>query len=148
MKSINNNAPVKYSKSVNINARIEKVWSVLTDIDNWSSWQSDIKKSKLNGELKPHSTFEWITGGVKIHSTLQNVNPFKQFGWTGKSFGIFAIHDWILSVNENTTTIKVEESMEGLLTKLMKKSLNKKLDTSLQLWLNLLKDESEKRMNL
>jgi len=147
MKNINNEAPVKYGKSITINASIEIVWSVLTDIDNWSSWQSDIKKPKLNGELKPQSTFEWTTGGVKINSTLQSVDPNKQFGWTGKSLGIFAIHNWILSENENTTTIKVEESMEGFMANLMKKSLNKKLESSLLLWLELLKEESEKRMN-
>jgi uncharacterized membrane protein len=147
MKSINNEAPVKYSKSITINASINKVWSVLTDINNWSSWQTDIKKPKLNGELQPQSTFEWKTGGVKIHSTLQNVDTNKQFGWSGKSLGIFAIHNWILSENENSTTIKVEESMEGFMAKLMKNSLNQKLDSSLQIWLDLLKEESEKRMN-
>lgn len=147
MKSINNDAPVKYSKSISINASIDTVWLVLTDINNWSSWQTDIQKPKLNGEMKSKSTFEWKTGGVKIHSTLQKVDPNKQFGWTGKSLGIYAVHNWILSHNENSTTIKVEESMEGFMAKLMKKSLNKKLEKSLQLWLDLLKEESEKRMN-
>jgi uncharacterized protein YndB with AHSA1/START domain len=59
MKSINNNAPVKCSKTVTVNASIEKVWAILTDIDNWKSWQTDISKSTLNGDLKPETTFDW-----------------------------------------------------------------------------------------
>lgn len=146
MKNINNEAPVRFTKSIVINASVETVWSVLTDINNWSTWQSDIKQSHLNGELKPHASFDWSSGGVKIHSTLQNLVPMKHFGWTGKSMGIYAIHNWALSENGEGTMLKVEESMEGLLAKLLKKPLNKKLEASLQLWLDLMKGECEMRM--
>lgn len=44
MKSINNNAPVKCSKTITINVSSEKVWAVMTNIDNWETWQSDISK--------------------------------------------------------------------------------------------------------
>ena len=94
MKSINNKAPVKCSKTILINASPEKVWSVLTNIDQWATWQTDITKPKLNGELKLNTTFDWKTGGVKIHSTLLTVEPFNHFGWTGKTFGMVAIHNW------------------------------------------------------
>jgi len=148
MEKIKNETPVRYSNSVVINASIDTVWSVLTDINNWSSWQTDIKKAKLFGELHSKSTFEWKSGGININSTLQIVEMNKQFGWTGKSLGIFAVHNWFLSEKENNTTLRVEESMEGFLAKFMKKTLNKKLETSLKLWLDLLKTESEKRMHL
>lgn len=147
MKNINNEAPVIYKNSITINAGIETVWSVLTDIDNWPSWQSDIKKSKLKGVLKPQSTFVWNSAGIKINSTLQKVETNKQLGWTGNSLGIYAVHNWFLSENENNTIVRVDESMEGFLAKLMKKSLNKKLETSLELWLILLKRECEKSIS-
>ena len=70
MKSINNNAPVRCRKTILINASPEKIWSVMTDIDHWANWQTQIKQPKLNGELKPETTFDWKTGGAKIHSTL------------------------------------------------------------------------------
>ncbi len=44
MKSINSNAPVKYSKTVAVNASIEKVWAALADINNWKSWLSLLKQ--------------------------------------------------------------------------------------------------------
>jgi uncharacterized protein YndB with AHSA1/START domain len=144
MKNINNNAPVKCTKTIIIKVSGEKVWNVLTDINNWSTWQSDIGQAKLNGELEPEATFKWKTGGVKILSTLHTVEPFYSFGWTGKTFGMFAIHNWSLVETNGHTEVTVDESMEGILTKLFKKSFNKNLEIGMENWLNLLKIECEK----
>lgn len=144
MKSINNNAPVKCSKKITINANSEKVWQVMTNIDKWATWQTEISNPKLSGELKPATTFDWKTGGAKIHSTLHTVEPFKNFGWTGKTFGVFAIHNWALTETNGQTNVIVEESMEGVFAKLLKKSFNKNLENGMQTWLDLLKKECEK----
>ena len=128
MKSINNNAPVKCSKQITIDTNAGKVWSIITNIDNWASWQTDISKPKLNGELKPGTTFDWKTGGAAIHSTLHTVEPFKHFGWTGKTFGMYAVHNWTLKEDNYVTTVTVNESMEGFLARLLKKSFNKNLE--------------------
>ena len=144
MKGINNNAPVKCSKSIVIAAPSTKVWAVLTNINNWANWQTEISKPKLNGELQPNTTFDWKTGGVKIHSTLHTVEPFSQFGWTGKTFGMLAIHNWKLTDVKGETSVLVDESLEGLLASLFKKSFLNKLEKSMQVWLNLLKKECEK----
>lgn len=144
MKSINSNAPVKCSKTITINASSEKVWTVMTNIDNWVNWQTDISAAKLNGALKPETPFDWKTGGAKIHSTLHTVEPFKRFGWTGKSLGMFAIHNWTLSEVNGQIKVSVDESMEGFFAKLLKKTFNKNLEKGMQNWLHLLKNECEK----
>ena len=145
MKSINKNAPVKCSKTITINASSEKVWSLISNINNWADWQTDISKPKLNGELKLQSTFDWKTGGAKIHSTLHTVEPFKTFGWTGKTFGMFAIHNWTLTEINGTTEVQVDESMEGFLVVLFKNMMTTNLEKGMQNWLDLLKKESEKK---
>lgn len=144
MKSINNNAPVKCSKSITINADIEKVWSILTGISNWPEWQTDISRSDLPGDLKPGSTFEWKSGGAKITSTIHTAEPFNSFGWTGKGFGLFAVHNWMLLENNGTTIVTTEESMEGFMAKLLRKPLNSSVEKGMHNWLNLLKHECEK----
>jgi hypothetical protein len=144
MKSINENAPVKCSKSITIHADGKKVWSILTNIDNWASWQTDISKPILNGDLKPETTFDWKTGGAKIHSTLHTVEPYTKFGWTGKTFGMFAIHNWIITERDGKTIVDVDESMEGFLAGLFKKSFNKNLEKGMQKWLELLKARCER----
>lgn len=144
MKSINHNAPVKCSKTITINASPEKVWAVLTDIDKWANWQTDISSAKTNGVLKPDTTFHWKTGGVSIHSTLHTVEPNRFFGWTGQTFGLFAIHNWTLTEQDGQTRVTVEESMEGFFASLFKKMFNKNLEKGMQTWLNLLKQTCEK----
>ena len=144
MQSINNNAPVKCSKTITINSNNEKVWEILTAIDNWANWQTDIKNSKLNGELKRTTTFKWKSGGANILSTLQTVEQNKKLGWTGKSLGILAIHTWTFTEQNGKTILTVDESMEGFLAGLLKKTLNKKLEIGMQKWLDLLKQECEK----
>ena len=140
----NPNAPVKFSKSIQINSSAKKVWAVLTDINNWDKWQPEISKPKLNDELKEQSKFVWKTGGIKIHSTLHTVKPYEALGWTGHTFGLFAIHNWQIMEKDGITMVIVNESMEGLLAGLFKKSFNKNLDTGMQHWLEALKKECEK----
>lgn len=144
MKSINHNAPVKCSKSITINANTKTVWEIITNINNWSAWQTAISNPKLTGTLQPNSTFIWKSGGAKIISTLHTVTSYKHFGWTGKTFGMLAIHNWTITEKNGQTIVLVEESMEGFLANLLKKPFNTNLEKGMQLWLELLKQESEK----
>ncbi len=139
----NPEAPVKASKSIVIEATPETVWSVLTDIDHWANWQPDISKPQLSGPLLPGTTFDWKTGGAGIHSTLHTVEANASLGWTGKTFGMYAVHNWELKAVPGGTEVSVDETMEGLLASLLKKSFNKNLDRDMQHWLELLKAESE-----
>ncbi|MEI8202534.1 MAG: SRPBCC family protein [Bacteroidota bacterium] len=145
MKSINPLAPVKCSKTIQINANTEKIWLVLTNIDHWADWQPDISKPKLNGPLAPSATFDWTTGGAKIHSRIHTLDPFMHFGWTGKSYGMNAIHNWKLIDMHDHTLVAVEESLDGFLAHLFKRRMNKNLATGMQNWLELLKSECEKQ---
>lgn len=144
MISIHHKAPVKCSKTISIDANSERVWAILTDINNWATWQTDISQPKLNGVLQPETTFDWKTGGAKIHSTLHTVEPYSQFGWTGKTFGMFAVHNWTISEKGGQTMVEVNESMEGFIAGLFKKTFNKNLEKAMQKWLDLLKKECEK----
>jgi uncharacterized protein YndB with AHSA1/START domain len=144
MKSINYNAPVTCSNAITIQASIEKVWHVLTNINDWAAWQNDISKPLLDGDLQPGTTFTWKTGGANIHSTIHTVEPYQSFGWTGNTFGMFAIHNWTLTESKGDTTVSVEESMEGFLAKLFKNSFQKSLEKGMQHWLIQLKTKCEK----
>lgn len=145
MKAINKQAPVQSSQSILISSNVETVWNCLTDINNWAQWQTDISRPILTGKLKPNSSFQWKTGGVRIQSVLHTVETNQFFGWTGKTFGLYAIHNWTLTTENGQTRVAVEESMEGFLARLFKTSFQKNLETGMQNWLRLLKKESEQR---
>lgn len=144
MKKINSHAPVKCCKKVFIHAPVEKVWRILTDIDKWTNWQKAVTYSKINGELIPGTTFDWKSGGLKIQSTLHTVETFEYLGWTGKSLGSLAIHNWILKDIHGKTEVLVEESMEGLFVKLLNKVFNRVLEKGMIASLEQLKQVSEK----
>lgn len=143
--SIHPEAPVISSGKIEINAPVSRVWVVLTSISDWAQWQTDISHPRLIGELRPGASFTWKTGGVGIRSTLHTVNPYCEFGWTGKTFGMFAIHNWVLTGEGSVTTVEVEESMEGILAMLFRKSFQQNLESGMTRWLQLLKQESERR---
>lgn len=145
MKPIHQQAPVKCSKSITINASPERIWNVLTNINNWAGWQTDISQPKLNGSLQFSTTFDWKTGGARIHSTLHTVTPYAEFGWTGKTFGMYAIHNWTMKEDNGGTEVMVKESMEGFLASLFKSSFNKNLEKGMVKWLQLLKEECERK---
>lgn len=138
-KQTNLLAPVKCSKIILINAPAKKVWSVLTDINNWGNWQSEITQPQLNGPLQEGTQFVWKTGGANIHSTLHTVSPYEAFGWTGNTFGMHAVHNWSLSGQNGATLVTVNESMQGILARIFKKSFNKNLERGMAHWLDALK---------
>ncbi|MDP4264573.1 MAG: SRPBCC family protein [Bacteroidota bacterium] len=143
-KNINEKAPVLCSKSVVIRASPEKIWATLTNINNWTNWQPEIKKAKLNGSLRPQSTFEWKARGSTIHSTIHTVELYKALGWTGKALGILAIHNWTIQQEGSNSIVSVNESMEGLLAGVFKNLITKNLAKDTTNWLQFLKDECEK----
>ncbi|QMU28031.1 SRPBCC family protein [Adhaeribacter radiodurans] len=146
MIPINDQAPVVCSQKILIQARVEQVWSVLTNISNWRSWMPNVKETRLNGSLAPETTFDWKTGGMKIHSKLHTVSPYKFFGWTGKVYGIYAIHNWVLTDLGETTEVQVSESMTGILAWLFRKMLTKTLAQDMAQSLEFLQAASEKQI--
>ena len=139
----NPHAPATTDQTVDIAAEPERVWQVLSDIDQWPRWQSDIPAAHLTGPLQAGSSFDWQTGGLTIHSTLHTVQPQAGLGWSGKSFGAFAVHNWTLTPQADGTRVRVQESMEGWLVQLLQFYFRRNLPTSIAVWLNNLKKAAE-----
>lgn len=141
---INNNAPVRSRGNIAIQAPVEKVWEVLTTIDDWPYWQPEVSESKLKGALKEGTEFKWKAGGLSFTSQIHTIDPNINFGWTGKTFGARAIHNWSFDNEGGTTVVTVEESLEGIFPKLFKGYFQKNLDNGIQKNLRDLKNASEK----
>lgn len=144
-ETINKNAPVQTVQQITINASPEKVYRIMSDIDNWVNWQTDVKSTHLQGNFEKGNSFHWKSNGLVISSTIHTAEPYHKIGWSGTAFGAFAIHNWTFTSNQDKTTVMVEESMEGWLVSLMQKKFQKGLNASLQLWLRNLKAEAEKQ---
>ncbi|HVZ26357.1 MAG TPA: SRPBCC family protein [Sediminibacterium sp.] len=144
MKPINQQAPLKCNESIAIHASPEKVWQVLTHINDWPQWQTGIARANIQGALIPGTGFTWKSGGAKIQSVLHTVEPFSFFGWEGKTMGLYAIHNWTFHEQNGLTIVTVEESMDGFLAVLFRKAFQASLEKGTLLWLRLLKQACEK----
>lgn len=140
---INEQAPVVKRDSILIHASPEKVWSILTDINKWPDWNTSISRAALKGEPLVGSTFSWTINGVGIQSILHSVVPYSTFGWSGKTIGTQAIHNWYLEAREGSTLVRVEESMQGWIPALFKRKMNEDLEKDMRRWLEWLKAKSE-----
>lgn len=139
---IDDSAPVHASSQILISAPIDKVWKILTAIDEWPKWQTAISSAKVSGPLQPGTEFVWTSGHAKIKSRLALIAPNADLAWTGTSLGTKAIHVWHLkATEEGKTLVSTEESMSGFGLKLFYSS--KDLEKSQKEWLEALKRASE-----
>jgi hypothetical protein len=145
VQSINENAPVIASAEVKIVAEPETVWDVMTDFDRWPEWNGDVTWVTFEGELKPGSHFKWKVGPGKIKSTLQFMDKPRLLVWKGKTLGIKAIHVWRIQPHNNCTLLVTRESWQGFVVHVFRRSLQKKLQKSIDTGLRYLKEETESR---
>lgn len=142
---IKNDAPALARGDVEVAASLEIVWAALTDINEWSRWNPDVKSSSLDGPLAPGTEFKWKAGPGTISSRIQELDPPRRIAWTGKTFGIEAVHVHRLEARNGNTTVHSEESWDGLIVRLLKGSMTKTLQKATESGLQYLKTEAERR---
>ena len=143
---INSGAVLKTSKEIEIHAPISAVWEIHADINSWKNWHPDISCSLLKGDLQAGSYFEWKSDGYNLKSTILEVDENNMLVWKGVGFGASAIHIWEFTTLDNgSTLVRTQESMDGWLVKLFKGMMYKKLNDSLDTWLAALKSKAESR---
>jgi carbon monoxide dehydrogenase subunit G len=142
---INREAPAVETADVFIKAPIETVWSVLSDLGCWPSWNPGVSKIKVNGPVKVGTSFEWVAGKSKLVSRIKEMNSPRRIAWSGKTLGIRAMHVWELAEKGEGTQVHTEESFEGLVARLFRGFAKKTLTKALTQGVSSLKAEVESR---
>jgi uncharacterized protein YndB with AHSA1/START domain len=142
---INRNAPATAQGELQIAADPQTVFAVLSAIDQWPSWNPDIKSVTLQGPVQPGTGFRWKSGPSTLTSTLQVVDPPQEIGWTGRTMGIKAVHVFRFQASDGATLARSEESWEGVLASLLKGYSRRSLDKAIRSILSHLKVEAERR---
>lgn len=141
---INKDAPVISQSEIIIDAPIEKVWQILTNINDWPAWQKEVTESTLKEVVSEGVEFKWKAGGLSFTSQIHTMDSKKKFGWTGKTFGASAIHNWFFSNDDDKTIVRVEESLQGVFPRMFKGYFQKNLDNGVNQNLMDLKTAAEK----
>ena len=128
-----------------IDAAPEVVWEVLARLENWPSWNSDVKWMRFEGPLAPGTEFRWKAGPGTIVSRLDKVEAPRYISWHGRTLTIDAYHEWWLEPRGGGTFVRTEEAFFGTLARLLRRPLQKTLDKSFADALERLKREAERQ---
>lgn len=141
--AINESAPVITRDSLVVNAPIELVWEIQTDVEAWPLWQPDITSVTAEGSLTVGTSFRWFTSGLDITSTVVAVDPPYRIEWGGPANGITAVHVWTLEETDIGVLVSTQESWEGAPIEAAVDQMQTALDDSLAQWLRGLKARAE-----
>jgi hypothetical protein len=138
-------ASVSSRREIEVAAPQQLVWEVLTDFGRWREWNPEVKSMSFEGALAPGAMFRWKAGPGTIVSTVEEVEPPRYVRWRGRTLSIAAIHEWWFEERAGGTHVATEESFSGTLARLLRRMLQKQLDTALEDGLGHLKREAERR---
>jgi uncharacterized protein YndB with AHSA1/START domain len=68
----------------------QTVFAVISTLDQWPSWNPDVKSVSVQGPVQPGTVFRRKAGPSSLTSTLQVVDPPREIAWTGTTMGIKA----------------------------------------------------------
>jgi hypothetical protein len=143
--AIASDAPVVSAHEILIDAPIDVVWDVLTAIDRWPAWNPDVKSASIDGPVERGASFRWKAGPGTITSRVEHVERPGFVAWSGRTLGIRAVHVWRFESRDGGTLARTEESYDGLVARVLRRPLQKMLDTALADGARYLKTEAEKR---
>lgn len=138
---INENASIRDRQSVIINAPIDRVWQLLTNVNAWPNWNKEIKMATCE-KVTVDGAFEWQVRLSHFKSRFHVVDSPNTLSWTGKSKWVKSIFVWNLEASDSQTIVTVEESLEGFIVPVFNN--HSKLHNILIDWLHALKQEAEK----
>lgn len=141
---IDRNAPARSAAATTIAAPIETVWRVQAELERWPEWNPDVARIEVLGPVAPGTVFRWKAGGLNIVSELRVVDPPHTIGWTGRAFGLRAVHVWRFTEIEDGTRVHTEESFDGWLARLLPGTMKRALDSALEKGLAALRAECER----
>lgn len=142
--AVRDDAQVVSTAEIEIGAPIERVWEVLTAVEHWPAWNPDVKSVSVASPIMAGSTFRWKAGPGTITSRVEHLDRPRLIAWSGRTLGIRAFHVWHLDVRNATTLVRTEESYDGVVARLLRRPLQKKLDTALADSARYLKVEAER----
>jgi hypothetical protein len=132
---------------IEINAKPEVVWNILTDVLKWESFYKGAKNVVLQDSthkvLQPTSIINWETMGLKFTSPIKAFEPNKYLAWDSKKKNIQGYHAWVIVPTANGCRLVTAESQNGFLTFMQKVFQPKKLLKLHDTWLKVIKTRAE-----
>jgi len=106
-------------ESIIINASLEKVWDIFTDLTCWKNWCSVIEDVTADGKrLEEGNSFKCCIRPFDIPMNLEplveEIDPMHRIVWSGKKHGISARHEFTFQTKNNGVLLTSREAFTGL----------------------------------
>lgn len=116
-----------FSTSCLIDAPRARVWSVLTDLSAWSSWNTTVRKVEGTVALgKKVTIYSTVEPGRAFPVKVARLDPPSAMLWSGgMPFGLFVGRRTFTLVEDlpETTTFSMKEEFSGVLAPLITRSI-------------------------
>ena len=126
LQTFNIMAHKEIKTSIDINATPEKVWSILTNFQDYPNWNPFI--TSVEGNFAVGEKVKIHAGGMKFSPTVLAYKPNKELRWLGSLLfkGLFdGEHSFeIINKNDGTVTFNHAENFNGILVGLFAKKLD------------------------
>jgi hypothetical protein len=142
---IDRNAPVISREEMIIEAPLDVLWNLHTDVNSWPNWRPDVTGAQLTAPFVVGSSFQWQTAGLDITSAISQIVTGSRTTWGGPANGIDGVHVWEFSQHGTGVLVRTTESWSGEPVRANVKALQSALDESLRVWLRDLREEAVRR---
>jgi uncharacterized protein YndB with AHSA1/START domain len=140
---IDRSAPVLAHHEIDIDAPVERVWELQTDVASWPRWQKEIAEARIGGGFEPGASFDWTSYGFSVTSTVYELQDRSRVLGGGTSGGITGVHEWIFTETPTGVHVETTESFAGDPVQADVSAMQGMLNTSLVTWLGHLKTAAE-----
>ncbi|MER7706692.1 SRPBCC family protein [Kitasatospora sp. NPDC097605] len=122
-------AQVRYRTEAVIDAPLDVIWKLQTEVDRWPSWQGPVTSAERldHGRFRAGSAFHWTTPvppgtgipatSLDITSTVRQVRDGSCIRWTGPAVGegahIDGVHVWNFARVKGGVKVSTEETHTG-----------------------------------
>jgi hypothetical protein len=139
-------APVRAVAEIDVPAAQLLVWGILIAVDDWPTWNDDIRWVRTEGPIGPAVAFAWKSGPGTIRTTVETFESPRHLALTGGTLGIRADHDWRLeALPDGGTHVRTEETWSGPIASLLRGRLQRRLERRLGERLEHLRAEAGRR---
>jgi len=114
-----------------VNADMERVWKVFTDLTCWNNWNSVIRDVYCDDQCLSHAKtltccFRPFSFPINVEINVKKVVPNQYVAWSVRKKGFLAYHEFLFQRDENGVLVTSKETFSGLLVSLFKYLLPRK----------------------
>ncbi|MFJ4685051.1 SRPBCC family protein [Streptomyces sp. NPDC091377] len=161
-QGVDRDALIRYETDIVIDASLNTIWKLQTDVERWPSWQSPVLTSERvgHGPFRKGTQWVWTTPvpatpttpatTLDITSTVQQVKNKKCLLWSGPAVGEGlridrGVHLWTFQKVKGGVRVHTEETWTGDQVEADIPTATEHLGMGLEAWLRELKAAAEAR---